>query len=166
MSDNTNISNKRIMKYNPRYKSYLQETFSFDEQKADEVLDAMHKPIGKSIRINTSKISVENFKVRVQPQGWHLTPTDIPEVFYVDRDDTTTALGATDEHQSGLIYIQEVAASHPPHIMRQIIGSELVTRNLDKNSLVLDMCSSPGGKTTQLAQYFPESLIIANEADK
>jgi hypothetical protein len=28
------------------------------------------------------------------------------------------------------------------------------------------MCASPGGKTTQLADYFPESLIIANEVNR
>jgi 16S rRNA (cytosine1407-C5)-methyltransferase len=28
------------------------------------------------------------------------------------------------------------------------------------------MCASPGGKTTQLADYFPDSLIIANEVNR
>lgn len=28
------------------------------------------------------------------------------------------------------------------------------------------MCASPGGKTTQLADYFPRSLIIANEVNR
>lgn len=31
------------------------------------------------------------------------------------------------------------------------------------NFLILDMASSPGGKTTQLAEYFPNAFIIANE---
>lgn len=31
---------------------------------------------------------------------------------------------------------------------------------------ILDMSASPGGKTTQLAEYYPNSLIIANEIDK
>jgi len=31
---------------------------------------------------------------------------------------------------------------------------------------ILDMSASPGGKTTQLAEYYPNSTIIANEIDK
>jgi 16S rRNA C967 or C1407 C5-methylase (RsmB/RsmF family) len=32
--------------------------------------------------------------------------------------------------------------------------------------LILDMSASPGGKTTQLQEYYPNSLIVANELDK
>lgn len=32
-----------------------------------------------------------------------------------------------------------------------------------ENFLILDMAASPGGKTTQLAEYYPNSFIIANE---
>lgn len=118
----------------------------------------MIKPIGKSIRINTRKISLENFKLHAKEQGWTLTDTDIPEVFLIDRDDTTIALGRTLEHSAGWFYIQEVAAAHPPYLLKQHI-----TNQPDK---ILDMCASPGGKTTQLADYFPESLIIANEVNR
>ncbi|HRI36386.1 MAG TPA: RsmB/NOP family class I SAM-dependent RNA methyltransferase [bacterium] len=32
--------------------------------------------------------------------------------------------------------------------------------------LILDMAASPGGKTTQLAEVYPNSLVIGNEFDK
>jgi len=50
-----------------------------------------------------------------------LTETDIPEVFMIDREDTTTALGKTLEHQAGWFYIQELAAAHPPFLLKQEI---------------------------------------------
>lgn len=81
----------------------------------------MIKPIGKSIRVNTRKISLDEFKIHAKEQDWSLTNTDIPEVFLIDRDDTTVALGRTIEHSAGWFYIQEVAAAHPPHLLREQI---------------------------------------------
>lgn len=141
-----------------RFSDYIQKTFGFSSWEADEIIAAMIKPIGKSIRVNTRKISLENFKLHAKEQGWTLTDTDIPEVFLIDRDDTTIALGRTLEHSAGWFYIQEVAAAHPPYLLKKHI-----TNQPDK---ILDMCASPGGKTTQLADYFPESLIIANEVNR
>ncbi len=147
--------------YNPpmsRFSDYLQKVFDFSSAEAEEIIEAMIKPIGKSIRINTRKISLPDFKVHAQEQEWILTDTDIPEVFLIDREDTSIALGNTPEHMAGWFYIQEVAAAHPPYLLKQNI----------KNSprMILDMCAAPGGKTTQLADYFPESLVIANEVNR
>jgi len=141
-----------------RFSDYIQKTFSFSSWEADEIIEAMKKPIGKSIRINTRKITLENFKLHAKEQWWTLTETDIPEVFLIDRDDTSIALGNTLEHVAGWFYIQEVAAAHPPYLLKKHITNEP-----DK---ILDMCASPGGKTTQLADYFPDSLIIANEVNR
>lgn len=101
-----------------RYSAYLQKNFDFSPQEAEEIIDVMKQPLKKSIHINTQKISLENFKLHAKEQGWKITPTDIPEVFYIDRDDTTIALGNTLEHQAGWFYIQEVAAAHPPYFLR------------------------------------------------
>lgn len=152
------------MSRNERYISYLQQAFDISEEESKRRVEIMHQPIGKSIQINPRKVDIPDFIKQHKKIGWHFTPTNIPEVFYVDRDDTSTTLGATDEHKRGDFYIQEVAASHPPHILRQTIKN--CKPQTTNHALILDMCSSPGGKTNQLAGYFPESLIIANEADK
>lgn len=60
------------------------------------------------------------------------------------------------DHLIGNFYIQELAAAHPVDILAEsTVQSD--------GFLILDMASSPGGKTTQLAEYYPNSWIIANE---
>lgn len=81
--------------YNPsmsRFGQYLIDTFQFSSAESEKIIVAMKEPIGKSIRINTRKISLKDFKLHAKEQGWTLTDTDIPEVFLIDRDDTTIAL--------------------------------------------------------------------------
>lgn len=104
-----------------RYSLYLQKTFDFSPAQAEEIILAMKKPIGKSIRVNTRKISLADFQLHAKEQGWALTDTDIPEVFLIDREDTTLALGKTIEHAAGWFYIQEVAAAHPPFLLKREI---------------------------------------------
>lgn len=151
--------------YNPsmsRFGQYLIDTFQFSSDESEEIMYAMKEPIGKSIRINTRKIALTDFKIHAKKQGWILTDTDIPEVFLIDRDDTTIALGNTIEHMAGWFYIQEVAAAHPPFLLH----SEVQKKNPIHHGIIIDMCAAPGGKTTQLADYFADSLIIANEVNR
>ncbi|MBP7774082.1 16S rRNA (cytosine(1407)-C(5))-methyltransferase RsmF, partial [Candidatus Gracilibacteria bacterium] len=107
-----------------RFSDYIQKTFGFSSGEADEIIAAMIKPIGKSIRVNTRKIALTDFKLHAKEQGWSLTETDIPEVFLIDRDDTTIALGRTLEHSAGWFYIQEVAAAHPPYLLKKHITNQ------------------------------------------
>lgn len=123
-----------------RFSDYIQKTFSFSSAEAEKVIGAMIQPIGKSIRVNTRKISLENFKLHAGEQGWKLTNTDIPEVFLIDREDTAIALGNTLEHMAGWFYIQEVAAAHPPFLLKEEIKKQKEKRRIN---FILDMCAAP-----------------------
>ncbi|MCB9806341.1 hypothetical protein H6768_00240 [Candidatus Peribacteria bacterium] len=51
-----------------RFSDYLQKTFHFSSQEVEEVIEAMKKPIGKSIRVNTRKIALEDFRLHADEQ--------------------------------------------------------------------------------------------------
>lgn len=140
--------------------NYIQDTFNFPEEEMKEFQKALSTPLKKTLRVNTNKISVEDFKELALKNNWQLTETSLGKnMFYIDREDTSLALWNTLEHISGYFYVQELAASSSPFYMSEdtIDTSEQV---------ILDMSASPGGKTTQLAEYYPNATIIANEIDK
>jgi len=139
---------------------YIQETFKFPSEEMKEFEAALSKPLKKTLRVNTNKISVEDFKLLAENNNWDLGETPLGDnMFYIDREDTSLALGHTLEHIAGYIYMQELAASSSPFYMSEDVVD-------DSEYTILDMSASPGGKTTQLAEYYPNSLIIANEIDK
>ena len=140
---------------------YIKLEFGFDDNEVKKFEDSLNSPLKKSIRINTNKISISDFKNRAEKNDWTLTPTNLwKNTFYIDREDAReVALWNTAEHISWYFYVQEVAASSSPFYMS---GDKI-----DENPyLILDMSASPWGKTTQLSEYYPNSLIVANELDK
>ena len=60
---------------------------------------------------------------------------------------------------AGAYYVQEASSMFLWQILEQVIGS-----NTPKN--VLDLCAAPGGKSTLLASYFTNGLIVSNEVIK
>ncbi|MCD5375481.1 NOL1/NOP2/sun family putative RNA methylase [Candidatus Gracilibacteria bacterium] len=140
--------------------NYIQETFEFSPDEMQDFQAALSKPLKKTLRVNTNKISIEDFKTLATKQGWTLGETPLGKnMFYVDRENITFALGHSLEHIAGYFYVQELAASSSPFYMS---GDSVDTGEYT----ILDMSASPGGKTTQLAEYYPNSTIIANEIDK
>jgi len=140
---------------------YIKKEFWFDDKEVEKFEASLNTPLKKSIRINTNKISIEDFKKRALKNNWTLTPTNLwKNTFYIDRIDAKqVALWNTPEHIAGYFYVQEVAASSSPFYMSE--------DKIDESEyLILDMSASPWGKTTQLQEYYPNSLIVANELDK
>ncbi|MEZ7493095.1 16S rRNA (cytosine(1407)-C(5))-methyltransferase RsmF [Pseudoalteromonas distincta] len=129
----------------------------------DDFLNACRRPLRKSIRVNTLKISIEEFVERATEKNWLLTP--IPwcsEGFWLERpcdEEQNLALGNTDLHLSGAMYVQEASSMLPPMALKQSI--ELAD---SQNNTVLDMASAPGSKTSQLAALMDnQGVLVANE---
>lgn len=113
----------------------------------DAFLKTYDRPPERGIRVNTLKISVEQFKkispFLLEPVQWEKNG------FYVSSE----GLGKTVYHAQGLYYVQEPSA--------MCAAPKLEVKGGDR---VLDLCSAPGGKGSQLAQEMRgEGIIFLNE---
>ena len=113
----------------------------------ESFLQSYTRPPERGIRVNTLKISAENFKklspFLLEPIEWEKNG------FYVCAD----GLGKTVYHAQGLYYVQEPSA--------MCVAPKLEVKGGER---VLDLCSAPGGKGSQLAQAMNgEGIIFLNE---
>ena len=108
--------------------------------------------ITKSVRVNTLKADTEKVRKRLEDQNFSLK--QIPwcaQGFRVSGE--RTDLGNLREHFLGYFYVQEAASMIPP-----------VALGPEPGEIILDMCASPGSKTTQMAAMMENrGLIIAND---
>lgn len=130
----------------------------------DAFFDAMRRPLRKSIRVNTLKISVEEFQKHAVALGWTLTPVPwCPSGFWIDRASHAIPLGKSWLHAAGLFYIQESASMLPPELLLDAATRERID-TLEHAPLLLDVAAAPGSKTTQLsALLHRRGTIVANE---
>ncbi|HDR2512863.1 TPA: 16S rRNA (cytosine(1407)-C(5))-methyltransferase RsmF [Enterobacter ludwigii] len=123
----------------------------------DDFIAACQRPLRRSIRVNTLKISVADFLTLVSPYNWQLTPVPwCAEGFWIERDDEASLpLGSTAEHLSGLFYIQEASSMLP-------VAALFADDNAPER--VMDVAAAPGSKTTQIAARMGNrGAILANE---
>ncbi|BBR59299.1 ribosomal RNA small subunit methyltransferase F [Klebsiella sp. WP7-S18-CRE-02] len=123
----------------------------------EDFLAACQRPLRRSIRINTLKITVDDFLALVAPYGWQLTPVPwCAEGFWIEREEEDALpLGSTAEHLSGLFYIQEASSMLP--VAALFAEGERPER-------VMDVAAAPGSKTTQIAARMGNrGMLLANE---
>lgn len=99
------------------------------------------KGLRKSVRVNTLKMSVEDFKAKAKERKWMLEQVPwCKEAFFVDREDREKGIGRDILHQNGFFYLQESASMLPPALLQPQPGE-----------FVFDMSAAPGSKTTQMS---------------
>src|SRR3989338_1501845 len=133
--------------FEERYRMLLGERF-------EEYMKYSLSFLTRSIRVNTVKASVKDVRRRLEEKGWKLY--QIPfckEGFWVEHETGRIDIGNTKEHALGYYYVQEAASMIPPVVL-----------DPKPDDLVLDMCASPGSKSTQLAQLMQnKGLLVSND---
>ena len=117
-----------------------------DEYRAFET--ALSEPNVRAIRINRTKIEVEDFLERT---NLRLSPIDYAFDGFIP--DNVEGIGRTAEHHAGMFYVQDPGAM-----------ATVKALDIEPGWRVLDACSAPGGKASQLASAIgDEGLLLANE---
>ena len=113
----------------------------------DDYVNSLNEKPVRAFRVNTDKISLEKFE-KINP----FTTEKIPYVengFYFEDE----KIGNHPYHHAGMIYVQEPGAMAPAECI-----------DLEPHWCVLDMCSAPGGKSSQLKNKLGEDgFLVSNE---
>lgn len=139
---NTDTMIKLPERFEKKMKNLLRDEY-------DSYLQCYEEPRHYGLRVNTNKISVEDF-LKIAP--WPLTPVPwIPNGFYYDGD--TIQPSKHPYYFAGLYYLQEPSAMTP--------ASRLP---VEPGERILDVCAAPGGKATELgAKLKGKGVLIAND---
>ncbi len=148
------------------YSEYLKRKFPIKEgfrermvellgkEGADEFFEISYTRTPNSIRCNTLKIQPDELMERLKAYGWTITQPvkGFPEIMIVEGN-LPGEIGNSKEHLLGFFYVQEISSMLPMLILQPQPGET-----------ILDLCASPGSKTTQAAAMMENSgLIVANE---
>ncbi len=126
----------------------------FGEEETLKLVEAMEKGIPKHIRVNTLKIDEDELIQRLSERGFVLERTEVPFCYKVIEE--PFSIGATPEYLMGYYYVMEKSSCIPP-----------LALNPKPGETVADFASSPGGKTTFLAQLMNnKGVLIAIEANE
>lgn len=128
---------------------FIQDMKELLGEEFDQYIASYDQPRWYGLRVNTNKISVEDF-LKISP--FKLTPIPwIENGFYYDGDNEKP--GKHPYYFAGLYYLQEPSAMTPANHLPIVPGDR-----------VLDLCAAPGGKTTELGSKLAgQGLLVSND---
>lgn len=121
------------------------------EDDYEEYVDTLQKPAYRGLRVNTLKVSVDDFC------AFPICPLEktpfCKEAFYIPSD--TVSIGNHPYHTAGLFYVQEPSATSAVEVL-----------DVKEGDWVLDLCAAPGGKSSQIGIKLKHTgFLVSNEID-
>ncbi len=145
---------KPQLELKPLFLERMEKIFN-NKSDFESYLKILEKEPVRSIRCNTLKISPKDLLIRLKSKGWIVSQPfhENPEIMIIENDLQPGELGRSVEHLLGYYYAQEIASMLPS-----------IALNPKPGETILDLCASPGSKTTQIASKMEnKGTIIANE---
>ena len=109
-----------------------------------------------TFRVNT--LLVDEFQVinSLKNQGFKLQKASLPSHFFILQNKSLRDLQETEEYKKGQIYVQGLSSGLAPEVLKPC-----------EEEFVLDLCASPGSKTTQMSALMKgKGKIVAVEKIK
>jgi len=132
---------------------YTYFTSLYGIQSADKYIEFINQEPSPYIRVNPLKTSKEAL-TKTLKENYQILIEEIPEMPNALKViNGNEIIGKTIEHIIGLYYIQGLSSMLPPLILSPL-----------PDDRVLDLCSAPGSKTTELGEIMNnKGTLIANE---
>ncbi|MEI6731064.1 MAG: NOL1/NOP2/sun family putative RNA methylase [archaeon] len=137
----------------PLFEQRMQTLLS-DPADFEKFKKIIHMPTRNFIRCNNLKITPDALMERLNKKWKVVQPfSDYPEIMIIESNLDPGELGSSLEHLLGYYYVQEISS------MLSILALDP-----KPGELVLDICASPGSKTSQMAARMEnQGTIIAND---
>jgi NOL1/NOP2/sun family putative RNA methylase len=135
----------------PLFKERISKIFN-NKKDEEEFWEINRKELPNYIRVNTLKISETELVKRLEKKGWKIKRV-YENILQIESRLGPGELGKSKEHLLGYYYVQELSSMMP-----------VLALNPCEEDIVIDLCASPGSKTTQIAAKMKNSgVLFAND---